>query len=366
MSSHAKEVLAGISLENVIEAIADPVTVISTNYDVVLVNKAAHKLFREDVSSSPPSGKCYVVSHRRRDPCSGDEHPCPMEEARQTRDAVRVLHVHCLSPGDRRIVEITASPLWARDGTFAGIVESQRDVTEREKLRADRERRSREIERSNRLKELFIDIMRHDMMNPAWHIHTLASILAKKDEAEAFREDLFAISRSAKKMSEMVQNASTFAKLEGDEELPLKRSNLMDHIRSAALDLSSQAGDKGMKIVLPDVDECLAPANALISDVFHNLLSNAIKYGKRETEIVVEITDRGGRLCISIIDSGDGIPDSAKESIFTRFTRLNKEGVEGSGLGLTIVKKVVESHRGTVAVKDNPAGGSIFEVCLPK
>ncbi len=365
MKNNEPPVLPDISLEDVIEAMADPVTVVSSDYEVVFVNKEARRLFRSETSASMP-GKCYEVSHHRESPCAGHEHPCPMEEARKANDAVRVLHTHYSRDGERRIVEITASPLWSRDGTFAGIVESQRDVTVREQIRQERERHAGELEKSNRLKDLFVDIMRHDMINPAWHIHTLASILMKNPEAAEFREDLSAISRSALKMSEMVQNASVLAKIEGDEELPLKRLNIVEHIRGAARDLASSAGEKGMSIVLPDEEECFALANPLIADVFLNLLGNAIKYGQQKTAIAIGISDRSGQWCITVTNRGKGIPDDAKESIFTRFTRLSKGEVEGSGLGLTIVKMVVEAHHGSVSVRDNPAGGSIFEVCLPK
>ena len=69
---------------------------------------------------------------------------------------------------------------------------------------------------------------------------------------------------------------------------------------------------------------------------------------------------------MQIRDFGKGIPDKDKPLIFTRFTRLKKEGVEGSGLGLAIVKRLVDLHKGRIWVEDNPAGGSIFCVRLPK
>jgi len=69
---------------------------------------------------------------------------------------------------------------------------------------------------------------------------------------------------------------------------------------------------------------------------------------------------------ISVADRGDGVPDEDKTGIFTRFTRRDKEGVKGSGLGLSIVKRIVEAHQGRVWVEDRPGGGSIFVVKVPR
>ena len=75
---------------------------------------------------------------------------------------------------------------------------------------------------------------------------------------------------------------------------------------------------------------------------------------------------RGRCWVVQVRDFGKGIPDKDKPLIFTRFTRLKKEGVEGSGLGLAIVKRLVDLHKGRIWVEDNPAGGSVFCVRLPK
>jgi len=69
---------------------------------------------------------------------------------------------------------------------------------------------------------------------------------------------------------------------------------------------------------------------------------------------------------VMVKDRGEGVPDEYKEKIFRRFERRMKEGVKGTGLGLAIVRRVMEFHKGKVWVEDNPGGGSIFCVLLPK
>lgn len=107
-------------------------------------------------------------------------------------------------------------------------------------------------------------------------------------------------------------------------------------------------------------------ANHVMHDVFFNLLSNAIKYSPDGAKIIVAVEDAGQRWRISFKDSGPGVADKDKERIFERFLRLERGNIKGTGLGLAIVKRAVELHSGRTWVEDNPEGGSIFYVEIPK
>jgi signal transduction histidine kinase len=109
-----------------------------------------------------------------------------------------------------------------------------------------------------------------------------------------------------------------------------------------------------------------ARAHPMISEVFANLISNAVKYGPERGTVAVDVQDAGDRWRVSVADQGDGIADADKPRVFTRFERLAKEGVKGTGLGLAIAKRIVEMHGGGIAVEDNPGGGAVFRVTVPK
>ena len=81
---------------------------------------------------------------------------------------------------------------------------------------------------------------------------------------------------------------------------------------------------------------------------------------KENTKIIVGIKRNVDSWIVYVKDRGNGIPDKYKEVIFDRFRRIEKHGVKGSGLGLSIVKRVVDLHNGNVWVEDNPEGGSIL------
>ncbi|NOY45027.1 MAG: PAS domain-containing protein [Deltaproteobacteria bacterium] len=113
-------------LQTVIDGVAEPILVIGPDYRVKLRNRAAR-----EASASPDAQTCHGLSHGSDAPCTGEHHPCPLEQVRQTGEAVTVTHVHEGPAGEPRQVEILASPLRDAEGRVTGIVETVRDVTDR-------------------------------------------------------------------------------------------------------------------------------------------------------------------------------------------------------------------------------------------
>jgi signal transduction histidine kinase len=95
-------------------------------------------------------------------------------------------------------------------------------------------------------------------------------------------------------------------------------------------------------------------------------MSNAVKYASSGKRIVLDCEKREGCWNIRVMDFGEGIEDRDKKPIFDRFHRLEKKGVKGSGLGLAIASRIMELHNGRIWVEDNPEGGAVFVVEIPK
>ena len=116
--------------QSILDSVPSPILVIGKDYRIKLMNRAAREFSSGgDVASGPLC--CYEVSHQRKAPCKGTEHPCPLEQVRATGQTITVVHKHRQANGEWRFIEIIAAPLWESDGTFQGIVESMRDVTKR-------------------------------------------------------------------------------------------------------------------------------------------------------------------------------------------------------------------------------------------
>jgi signal transduction histidine kinase len=91
-----------------------------------------------------------------------------------------------------------------------------------------------------------------------------------------------------------------------------------------------------------------------------------VKYAPKGKRIIIDSIDTGEFWRIRVIDFGEGISDADKPRIFDRFLRIEKKGVKGSGLGLAIAERIVELHKGRIWVEDNPEGGAVFVVEIPK
>jgi signal transduction histidine kinase len=219
------------------------------------------------------------------------------------------------------------------------------------------------LERSLEFKELFMDIMSHDLLIPLTIIKCTCNILSE-DGLNGFEEDIRIIERNTGKLQKMVENAAKYARLHNIEELEFEERDLREIIKEVVEDMLFIHRDR--KIVCKLKGKCPAPVNPFIEDVFSNLLSNAIKYSPKGSEVIVDLLDEGRHWKVAVKDYGEGVPDEYKEGIFRRFERASKKGVKGTGLGLAIVKRIIDLHHGKVWVEDNPEGGSIFYVRLPK
>jgi hypothetical protein len=221
------------------------------------------------------------------------------------------------------------------------------------------------LKRSNELKDLFTDIMRHDLLNPVSVIKGFADLLLMDESlSEHQRKCLGKIRRGTEKLEEMVRNASKLSKLQDIKKLELEEMDISEILEGVIRELRPLFEEKRLVLDFRK-RKCIARVNPLIEDVFYNLLTNAVKYSYEEGKVEVEVSRVGDSCRVMVKDYGVGVPDEAKEKIFRRFTTLDKKGVRGVGLGLAIARRIVELHRGRIWVEDNPMGGSIFYVSLP-
>ncbi|AEH61461.1 integral membrane sensor signal transduction histidine kinase [Methanosalsum zhilinae DSM 4017] len=226
---------------------------------------------------------------------------------------------------------------------------------------------NKEIMAANEMKDLFTDIMRHDLLNPANIIRGYTDVLLNMEDEDKKVKSLETIKRNNEKLINMIESAARFSKLESVEEIEFEKLDIVSVFREVIDNFRPQIEEKQMSIEFKPSGKYLTLANPVIEEVFANLLSNAIKYSPDEEKIIIDIRDYGEKWKVSITDFGVGIPDEDKPKLFERFKRVDKSGVKGTGLGLAIVKRIIDLHDGKVGVEDNPAGkGSVFWVTLNK
>lgn len=263
-------------------------------------------------------------------------------------------------------IEIRIEETGESERTDKVFVAAIRDITERKRNEEELKKYALELEDSNRVKDLFTDIMRHDLLNPAGVIRNAAEILYDEESSDKKREIVGMIRDNSSQCIELIENASTYSRIENLDKLEKKTIDLLAILKDIIQNFAFNLQEKNMSVIFEPSGDCHAYLNKMISEVFSNLVSNAIKYGYEKSSIEVAIGEEGENWLISVKDLGEGVADEDKQKIFERFERAGKTAIKGTGLGLAIAKRIVELHKGRIWVEDNPDGGSIFNVKLPK
>ncbi len=270
--------------------------------------------------------------------------------------------------GTIRLTLWNSANLYGEDGkTVLAIIAQGIDITERKQAEEALKKYAEELKSSNELKDLFTDILRHDLLNPAGIVKGFTEVLLNMEDDEKKLHLLEKIEKSNEKLINMIQSAAKFAKLQSVDEIDFEEKYLDSIFNDVVNNFRPMLDEKRM--TLDFVAEGTYPANVnpMIEEVFANIMSNAIKYSPQESRIIVDILDSDEKWKVTVTDFGNGISDEDKPKIFTRFKRVDKSGVKGTGLGLAIVKRIIELHGGEVGVEDNPAGqGSVFWVTVGK
>lgn len=271
------------------------------------------------------------------------------------------------SDGRERLFKWYDSLLNDSNGNISGILLSGEDITEKRQAELKMQEYAEQLEHSNELKDLFTDVLRHDLLNPAGLIQSFSEILEETDLDNGQKRIVGNIRKSNEKLMELIEDAAQLAKVEAMEDIALVKISLSSLLRDVVNSFKVNLESKSIKVEFIFEGSYPVLANHIISQVFSNLLSNAIKYGRNEGVIKIKIDDLGDKFRVCVIDQGEGIPAEAKTAVFDRFKRLHEGSIKGSGIGLAIVKRIVGLHGENVGVFDNPDGsGSAFWVTLKK
>lgn len=246
------------------------------------------------------------------------------------------------------------------------VVGFVQDVTESREAQAKLQRLAGALTEANRLKDVFTDVLRHDILNPVGAIKLSIELLLEQESDAQKSRVLRRARQSAMNLVEMTENAAKLALVVAGEASQFVEADPVAVLRLVLPDFEHKLREKGMTLADHACSEGIrACFNPILKDVFANLISNAIKYSPADSQIDLAIGKHGESWVFSVLDRGPGVPDEYKKSVFNRFERLDKKGVKGSGLGLAITKEIVIVHGGEIWVEDAPGGGSRFVVRLP-
>jgi len=257
--------------------------------------------------------------------------------------------------GSERVAEVSVSDI-QYEGSVAALA-SVRDVTERQHYENELERVNEELEVLNR-------VVRHDIRNDMAVMLGWGERLADHVDDDGAAH-LKKILRSGEHIVDLTETARDYVKtLTGDDEVDVKPTRLRQTLESE-MTLRREAHPAAQIHIdepIPDVD---VRANEMLPSVFRNLLNNAVQHNDKEQPIVeVSVEERADDVCVTVADNGPGVPVEQQEMIFGK----GEMGLDssGTGIGLYLVRTLVDQYGGDIWVEDNDPEGAVFTMTLPK
>ena len=226
------------------------------------------------------------------------------------------------------------------------------------------------IEESFERQRRFLADASHDLKTPQSIIKSHCDVtLSKARDKDEYIEALETIRQNVEKMTGLTNRILKVSQLDSDTFI-LKREdlNLAEMVASIVKAMEAKAGRNNISIKISGDNNLMANGDkAGLAEMFANLIDNAVKYNKENGSVDIELRYQGDEAVISIKDTGIGIVAEKLDKIFDRFYRADESrGVtEGSGLGLSIVKAIIERHGGRIEAMSEPGKGSCFTVFLP-
>ncbi len=382
-------------MESIFDAIRDPMTVLEKDGTIVQVNKVAMDTYGENIIGK----KCYCVYKGRETICED----CPTMKAIETLLPATAEHY---VERDKKYVFIASYPILDNEGRLKSIIKIVRDITAQKKLEKELqnytsnlektveertrdlkiinrelEQRNVEIERANeelrsldKLKDTMIRDVSHELKSPVAQVQMAIDLWTKevnKESVDKEKEERLnkIITDNIQRLQKTIQSILALSVLEsGGVKYKKERLDIEELIHQATTGLKLIAEKKNLSltanvphklpIVLGDREE--------ITRVISNLIDNAIKYSEFG-EIVVSAVRRYREIEVAVKDTGIGIstPKGHYDRLFDRFFQ-EKARSDGSGVGLSICKKIVEAHGGKIWVESEGKGkGATFKFNLP-
>lgn len=225
---------------------------------------------------------------------------------------------------------------------------------------------TRELRSVEMLRSDFISDISHEFKTPLTSIEGYVRLLRDEEEEEARAEYIQVITEETHRLSVLAQNILILNRIEqGNIPQQAERVQVDEQIRRVLTLCEPSWSKKNIELEL-ELDEAQAQGfGALLMQVWTNLIDNAIKFSPVGGKIEITLRHASGRLVFTVRDEGLGIQTEDLGHVFDKFYKGDKSrGSDGNGLGLSIVKRVVEMHDGTIEVQSEPGRGACFTVTL--
>jgi signal transduction histidine kinase len=220
----------------------------------------------------------------------------------------------------------------------------------------------------------FLSVLSHELKSPINAVEGYLRVMKERQVGNKIDDYDTMIDRSLERikgMRTLIMDLLDFTRIEsGKRQREVKDIDLTDIARAAIDSMGPYAIQKNVKVALDAQGQYMIKADAEeIEIIMNNLISNAIKYNRDDGNVYCTIKSEKDGIMVIVEDTGIGMNEEELSKLFQEFTRIKNQktkNITGSGLGLSIVKRYVESYNGTVEVSSIPDKGSIFTIVFPK
>lgn len=237
----------------------------------------------------------------------------------------------------------------------------------RERMEAER------LEELNKQKSIFVSQVSHEFKTPLTSVKMFSEMLLQNEKSisDKSKQHLEIIEGEADRLTRLINNILDFSKIEKGVKDYFLREVHLNKIVSGVIDLMYYTLKmNGFKITsnISDFKDCIIADSDAITEAIENLISNAIRFSSDKKEIIISTFPKDQFACVSVKDFGIGIDNADLEKIFDPYFRsenAKQKKIDGTGLGLPIVKHIVEKHSGKILLESTPGQGSVFTLCFP-
>ncbi len=254
-------------------------------------------------------------------------------------------------------------------GNFTVQINDEYYIDEMQSMAQSFNKMTNELQATEMFRSDFIANVSHEFKTPLSAIEGYATLLSDDSLTDEERgEYIRRITDTTRDLSELTGNILYLSRIENQEIAPKSTLfELDEQIREVILELESEWSNKLIELDI-DLDpvKCTGPEQ-MLRHVWLNLISNAIKYTPERGCVTVNLTTEADRVIFTVSDTGIGMTSEVQKHIFEKFYKADKSRAShGNGLGLALVKRIVESCDGVVTVESVPDLGSTFTVNIPK
>jgi PAS domain S-box-containing protein len=351
------------------------ITVVDTAGQIIFANRRAEEI--HGVSKDEIASRTYDDAQWHHTDLVGNPWPNekqPFVRVMKTKKPVyNIRHAIEWSNGKKVYLNINGAPMFDENGNISKVVFTVEDISFQKQIEDELKAALDNERHLNEIKSIFLSVVSHEFRTPLTLILTNTGYLRLKlDELE--RDEILGrlanIDRQVNRLRAMVDEVSFISRSHiGQIQLKPKRIRPLEYLEKSAEEIKSVYPDKEVEIILEPkgaVATAITVDDYLLDRIVTNVLGNAVKYSDDKSTVFLRYKCTLDAFELEIQDFGRGIPAEDHVHLFELFYRgTNVEGIAGTGLGLVVASKAVESHNGTLWFDSIIGQGTTFRITLP-